>query len=212
MQFGSPAQAKLPGAVEDQLIASRGAFQLVFDQQIDELARWPVLVLPGCAALSDMQVEKIRRYVADGGRLCVIGPLATHNEWMLPRRKPALDDLPADRVVRVGEKGDWLGAIRRARGGSLSFSVDSESPGLCAELTEQPGRRMVHLVNYRSDGPAKAVAVRVALPKGRKAKSVALASPEHERDIALPFSPAPGAVSFTIPAIGIYEIAVVTLE
>ncbi|MBI4626021.1 MAG: hypothetical protein HY736_22720 [Verrucomicrobia bacterium] len=212
MQFGPPAQAKLTGEIEDLLIARRGTFQLVFDQQLDELSRWPVVVMAGCVALSDAQVKQIGRYVTDGGRLCVIGSLATHDEWMFPRRKPALADLPPDRVIRVDEKGDWLDAIRRACGGQLSLSVTSGAPGLCAELTEQPGRRMVHLVNYRAGEPAKNVAVRVALPKGRTVKSVALASPERERDITLPFSPSSGAVSFTVPSVGVYEIAVVTLK
>ncbi|MDO8543620.1 MAG: hypothetical protein Q7S40_24525 [Opitutaceae bacterium] len=214
MQFGPPAQAKLAGAVEDLLIANRRAFQLVFDQQIDELSRWPVLVMAGCVALSNVQVNRIREYVAAGGRLCVIGPLATHNEWMLPRERPALDDLPAERVVRVGEKADWLDAIRRACGGQLSLSVTSDSgdpaiEGLAAELTEQPARRLVHLVNYRSDQPMKEVAVRVALPRGRNAKSVTLASPERTGDVTIPFRQEEGVVSFTVPVIGVYEIAVV---
>lgn len=214
LQFGPPAQAKLTGAVEDRLIASRGAFQLVFDQQIDELARWPVLVLAGCVALSDVQVNRIREYVGAGGRLCVIGPLATHDEWMLPRRKPALADLPGDRVVRVGETADWWAAIRQARGGPLSLVVsgaagDHGLDGLCTELTEQPSRRLVHLVNYRPDHPAKEVAVRVAVPAGRTAKSVVLASPERTVDRPVAFEHAGGQVAFTVPSVGVYEIAIV---
>ena len=46
MQFGPRQTAKLTGEVEDLLIANRCAFQLVFDQQLDELSRWPVLVMP----------------------------------------------------------------------------------------------------------------------------------------------------------------------
>ncbi|MBI5686801.1 MAG: hypothetical protein HZC54_17170 [Verrucomicrobia bacterium] len=210
IKFGPPETAKLTGEVEDLLIANRCAFQLVFDTQLDELSRWPALVMAGCVALSDAQVKAIRRYVARGGRLCVVGPLATHNEWMLPRKKPALDDLPPDRVVRVGEKGDWLDAIRRACGGQLSLSVTTDSPGLCAELTEQPNRRMVHLVNYRTDNPMKDTTVRVALPKGRAAKSVTLASPDRANDITLPFKEEAGFVTFAVPAVGVYEIAVVT--
>ena len=210
MQFGPRQEAALAGKVEDLLIANRCPFQLVFDQQIDELSRWPVLVMPGCVALSDAQVKAIRRYVAKGGRLCVVGPLATHNEWMFPRKKPALDDLPQDRVVRVDEKGDWLDAIRRACGGQLSLSVTNDSPALCAELTDQPTRRMVHLVNYRTDSPMKDIAVRVALPKGRAASSVTLASPEHANDITVPFKQDAGVVTFTVPTVGVYEIAVVT--
>ncbi len=207
IQFGSRQTAKLTGEVEDLLIANRYAFQLVFDTQLEELSRWPVLVMPGCVALSDAQVKAIRRYVANGGRLCVIGPLATHNEWMLPREKPALDDLPA---VRVDEKGDWLDAIRRACGGQFSLSITTDSKALCAELTEQPNRRLVHLVNYNAENPVKDAVVRVVLPKGRAAKSVTLASPEHAADITVPFKQEGGVVTFAVPTVGVYEIAVVS--
>lgn len=213
MQFGPRETAKLTGEVEDLLIAKRCAFQLVFDRQIDELSRWPALVLPGCVALSDAQAEAIRRYVAGGGRLCVVGPLATHDEWMLPRAKPALDDLPEDRVARVDANGDWFEAIRRLRGGRLSLSVECDSKALCAELTGQPGRRLVHLVNYATDAPLRDVAVRVALPEGRAAKSVALASPERAADLAVPFHQEEGGfAAFTVPALGVYEIAVVEFQ
>jgi hypothetical protein len=209
MQFGPPQTAKLAGEVEERLIAGRCAFQLVFDQELDGLLRWPVLVMPGCSALSDPQVKAMRRYVANGGRLCVIGPLATHNEWMAPRSRPALDDLPQDRVVRLNEKDDWLDAIRRARGGQLALSIKSDSAAVCAELTEQPDRRLVHLVNYDAANPVMDTVVRVSLPPGRVAKAVTLASPEHTADITIPFQHVTGGVTFTVPNIGVYEIAVV---
>jgi len=209
MQFGPPQTAKLTGEVEERLIAGRCAFQLVFDQQLDELPRWPVLVMPGCVALSDTQVKAIRRYVAKGGRLCVIGPLATHNEWMAPRSRPALADLPQDRVVRLEEKDHWLDAIRRARGGQLSLAIRSDSAALCAELTEQPNRRLVHLVNYHTASPVKDAAVRLSLPDGQVAKAVTLAGPEHTADITIAFQQVAGGVTFTVPNIGVYEIAVV---
>jgi hypothetical protein len=220
MQFGPSPLARLTSAVEDTLITNRCAFQLVFDSQTDELSRWPVLVLPGCVALSDIQVKRIRRYVASGGHLCVIGPVATHDEWMRPRQKPALDDLPPSRVVLVAETDDWLEAIRRACGSQLSLLITCNPPGdakraddplasLCAELTEQPTRRLVHLVNYRSDAPLENFAVRVSLPKRSMVKSVTLASPERAADMSLPFQRHSGEVTFTVPTVGVYEIAIV---
>ena len=45
-------------------------------------------------------VENVGHYIVDaGGKLCVIGPLATHDKWMQPRSKPALDDLLAERLA-----------------------------------------------------------------------------------------------------------------
>jgi len=222
MAFGPPEMARLPGAVEDTLITNRCLFQPVFDSQLAELSRWPVVVLPGCVALADAQVQRLRRYVAAGGRLCVIGPLATHDQWMQPRPRPALEDLPADRVVRVPADGDWLEGIRRACGGRFSLRLASRAAGgtglsddalagLCVELTEQTDRRLVHLVNYRADTPLEDIAVRLALPRGRAVRSVRLASPERAADMPVAFVAQPDAVTFTVPAVGVYEIAVVDL-
>jgi len=151
--------------------------------------------------------------VAGGGRLCVIGPLATHDEWMRPRPRPALDDLPAAAAVRVRDDEDWLEAIRRACGEpSLSITATDNRAvpaGLCAELTQQPGRRLVHLVNYRADGPARNLVVDVRLPGGATATSVSLVAPERQADRALPYKAQPGSVRFIVPEVDVYEIAVV---
>ena len=144
-----------------------------------------MLLLAGCVAMGDRETEAIRRFVASGGRLCVVGPLATHDQWMLPRPKPALDDLPDAAVVRVDEQGDWWAAVRQACGETLSMSIGNargtdagEAPdGLCAELTEQSDRRLVHLVNYRDDGPIRDLAVAVQLPPGNPGNGRPLGQP-----------------------------------
>ena len=83
--------------------------------------------------------------------------------------------------------------------------------GLCAELTEQPGRRLVHLVNYREDSPIRDVAVTLRVPRDCRPQRVALASPDRESDRSVPFEAAPGVVRFTVPEIRTYEIAAVEL-
>ena len=233
--FGGPTCSALTARVEDLLIDNRACFQILYDHQLDGLRRGggtaglssrdgealadkqPVppraLVLAGCVAMGDGEVEAIRRFVASGGRVCAIGPVATHDRWMRPRPKPALDDLPDASVVRVKESADWMAAIRTACGGTLSLSIASPKgaapAGLCAELTEQPGRRLVHLVNYRGDGPIGDLDVAVQLPHGTRAKSVRLASPDRPADRSVAFEESPAAVRFTVPEVKVYEIAVV---
>ncbi|MCK4628452.1 MAG: hypothetical protein KAT56_05580, partial [Sedimentisphaerales bacterium] len=85
------------------------------------------------------------------------------------------------------------------------------------ELTEQAGRRLVHLVNYRSDKPGKKtpvknIVIRLSLPAGHHVKTVCLAGPERKQDLQLPFKEQTGFVTFTVPKVNIYEIAVVTME
>ena len=210
--FGGPKCAQLTARVEDLLAGRRGSFQIIYDHhQLGELGRYRALVLAGCPALGDEQVDQIRRFVAGGGRLCVMGPLATHDQWMMPRDKPALDDLPAASVVRAAEKDDWMQAIQRACGPTPCLSVETKSPqagqGLCAEVTDQASRRLVHLVNYRSDGPVMDAAITLRLPAGRHAQCVTLASPQRQADLSLPFTEGDGTVRFTVPAIRVYEIA-----
>jgi hypothetical protein len=120
-------------------------------------------------------------------------------------------NLPGKSVVRVEAQEDWLSAIRRACDEWPSLSVGGPD-GLCAELTEQPGRRLVHLVNYRADAPAADVKVCLRLPAERHPRSVVLASPEHASDRSLPFEEHPGEVAFGVPRVNVYEIAIVSYQ
>jgi hypothetical protein len=206
--FANSNYAKLTYQVEQALIENRICFQIIYDHHLSDLNRYRALVLAGCIALSDRQIEQIRQYIKSGGRVCIIGPVATHDEWMLPREKPALDNLPANSVVRIGENDDILGAVGRACANKLSLSLQAE-PGLCSELTEQPGRRLVHLVSYRADDPIKNITINLRLPAKRHVKSVTLAGPERQQDIKLSFKEQAGVVTFTVPQVSIYEIAVV---
>jgi len=209
--FADARHARLTAQVEDALIAGRVAFQIIHDHQLARLERYRALVLAGCVALSDGQIEKIKAYAESGGRLCIIGPVATHDEWMRLRSRPPLDDLPDSRAVRIAEDEDPIDGIRRACEGELSLTVDGRA-GLCSELTEQEGRRLVHLVNYRSDGPLENVAVRLRLPPGKRAGAVTLVDPQRQAELELPFTQQAGVVAFRVPKIDVYGIAVVAME
>ena len=130
---------------------------------------------------------------------------------MRPRDVPALNDLPANRVVRIDENGDIINAVRQACGGKLSMSVRA-GPGLCSELTEQLDRRLVHLVNYRPDDPVKNVSVTLRLPAGRRVEAVTLANPERENDLELDFQAQASTITFHVPQVPTYEIAIVTMK
>ena len=209
--FGGARFAQLTSKVEETLIENRVPFQIIYDHQLGRLKRYRALILAGCAALSDDQIDKIRAYARSGGRLCIIGPAATHDAWMKPRQEGALDALPASSVVRINEEGDVLNAIRRMCDGNFSLAVEAE-PGLCTELTGQPDRRLVHFVNYRSEDPVRNLKAHVRLPAGRRAKAVKLAGPQHQPDVELPFDGKENVVTFTVPEVDVYEIAVIVME
>ena len=216
--FADLKYAELTFQAEQVLIDNHLCFQIIYNQHLGNLKRYRVLVLAGCVALSDQHIRQIEEYVESGGSLCVIGPVATHNEWMLPRKKPLLERLPSSQVVRITEKGDILNAVRLGCANELSLSIQAEvGPELGVELTEQAGRRLVHLVNYRSDKPGKKtpvknIVIRLSLSAGHHVKTVCLASPERKQDLQLPFKEQAGFITFIVPEVNIYEIAVVTME
>lgn len=209
--FADLKHAKLTNQVEEVLINGRTCFQIVYNQHLNELNRYRALILAGCIALSDEHIKQIEQYVKAGGRLCVVGPVATHNQWMLPRDKPAFDRLSGSNVIHIAEDGDILKAIRQVCEDGLTLSVQAE-PGVLCELTEQAGRRLLHLVNYRAGKPAKNIVTRLRLPAGCHVKTVMLASPEREHNLQLPFVEQDGIVTFTVPEVGIYEIAIISMK
>lgn len=208
--FGNPQNASLTAAVEQTLIEKRVPFTIIYDHQLADLQRYPVLVLAGCVAMSDGQVAQITTYVRDGGSLCIVGPAATHDEWMRPRPKPALADLPAGQVARVAPEGDCVSGIASLCPGGLSLEVKAEA-GVCAELTSQTGRRLVHLVNYRQGEPAKNVGIRLRVPDGHEVGELTLAGPGHA-DRSLSFRSQGPHVLAEVPIVEVYEILLANLR
>lgn len=205
--FADPKYARRTCDVEQTLIDNHVCFQIIYEDQLGRLARYRILVLAGSVALADRHIEQIRQYVKSGGRLCILGPVATHDEWMFPRRSSAFADLPDSHVIQTTEDGDVMSAIRQTCGNRTTLSVRGGS-GLCSELTQQPGRRLVHLVNYRPD-PMRDIAVSVRLPSDRHPRNVMLVGPERQDDLSLPFEIRDGCVQFNVPEVKVYEIAVV---
>ncbi len=204
--FAEPKRGELTGDVEQALIENRVPFQILYDGRLAELPRYRIAVLAGCLALSDAQIQRLSNYVASGGRLCIIGPVATHDGWLRPRAKPALQDLPPGRVFLFAESCDACAAVRLTFDGEFSLSVGAPR-GLCAEVTEQPWRRLVHLVNYCSNAPVTNATVRLRLPPGKRAASVSLASPENPQPLGLPFAQHSDLLAFVVPRVNVYEIA-----
>jgi hypothetical protein len=209
--FADPKFAVLTHRVEQVFIENRVCFQIIYDHHLADLNRYRVLVLAGCVALSDRQIEQIKRYVKSGGRVCIVNQAGMYDEWLIPRERPALDDLPASSVVRIEEGDDIVSALRRACNNRLSLSIRAGS-GLCSELTEKPGRRLVHLVNYNADNPVKNILVRLFLPPGRRVKAITLVSPDRQSDLEESFQERNGLVTFGVPQVRIYEIAIVTMK
>lgn len=209
--FADDKNAQLTASVEQYCLHQRLPFQIVHDTQLGNLDGYRVLVLAGCVALSDDQISEIRKFVEAGGRLCVIGPVATHNEWMVERKKDAFEGLPAKSITRVAADANIGDALAQSVGRHYSASLDGPE-GLYCEYTAVPGSQLVHLVNFRPERPVKNVHVTMAVPKGKKVSGVRLASPDQKADKTLKFTKKGGDIAFTVPEIGTYGIAIIDLK
>jgi hypothetical protein len=58
----------------------------------------------------------------------------------------------------------------------------------------------------------KGVAVRLRIPDGRRVKKLVLASPERGQDLEVPYDLDGGFVTFVVPQVGVYEVAVVSMQ
>ncbi len=204
--LAGPKYGEMTARTEQSLIEHAACFQIIYDHHLADLARYRYLVLAGCVALSDAQVEAIMKYVENGGQLGIIGPLATHDEWMRPRAVPALADLPLGRVTRFQTPQQFSDEFHQAWANDLTLSTDGPV-GLCSEVTEQAGKRLVHLVNYRQDGPVRNVRVQLRVP--REVQRVTLATPGQSDELTEPFEQVEGIVRFIVPEVAIYEVAVI---
>lgn len=88
---------------EQALIQSRIPFRLIFDEQLSDLSRYKVVVLPESECLSDAQLQAIRGFVKRGGGLVAFGDSGLYDEWLRTRVRPGLSDLlPSQKPVKFG--------------------------------------------------------------------------------------------------------------
>jgi len=102
---------------ENALASHRIPFTVALDQRLAGLTPRQVLLLAGASRLSDAQVERIRRHLAEGGGLACIGPAGTRDERGAARPRGlcemlrgesgfrAATDAPAAEKMRCGTIG-----------------------------------------------------------------------------------------------------------
>jgi hypothetical protein len=76
-------------------------YGVILDENVDQatLARYDVVVLPGVAILGPSEVDLLRRYVEEGGRLVVTGPSGTFDARGLPQETSSLEALAGARLA-----------------------------------------------------------------------------------------------------------------
>lgn len=79
--------------VEQSLIQSQIPFDIIFDQQMQDLAKYKVVILPDQEALSNEQLKFLRTYVRDGGGLVATEHTSLYTETRRRRINFGLSDL-----------------------------------------------------------------------------------------------------------------------
>ena len=107
--------------------------------------------------------------------------------------------------------------VDEIRWAANGVSLEIKGPStLVAEPLEQPrtGRLLVHLLNYDVERhpSIENVQVSLKLPSNKTARAVQLLSPDAASTDSAVAASSKGAVSFTVPRIRTYTIAVVELQ
>jgi Beta-galactosidase len=107
IQFNPGASNVSTMLFEQTLIQCKFPFGIIFDTHLNDLSKYRVLVLANQDALSDEQIEQIRRFVEAGGGLVATGQTSMQTEWRKKRDRFGLADVlgievPPDDEMAVG--------------------------------------------------------------------------------------------------------------
>ena len=135
----------------------------------------------------------------------------------IPSVQPAMEKPPGAAMTSQYWKlprnaRDLVDAVRWAAGGELSLEVQAP-PHVVAELIDQNGRVLVHLLNYAAEhgpGPGK-IDVTVEIPKGRRVRAASILSPDHAAQ-ALKVDQRGTRARFPVTGLQTYSVAVLDLE
>ncbi len=113
---GAAAEEAL--ALQNALTGAGAAARVLADGRAESLGRLPAVLLPQCARLDDAQVDRLRQYVRQGGRLIALGHASMLDGLGRKRKDYALGDVFGAR---------YKGAAVAGRHGAMTVvKVDSE--------------------------------------------------------------------------------------
>jgi hypothetical protein len=110
--------------MEQVLIQHQVPFDILFDEDMDQIGHYQEIILPGQECVGDEQVKRLLEFVRNGGTLLLTGNTAQFNQWR--ERRHANPFLPA----RTEGKGRilYLPEITRADAPAGKAQVVEENP------------------------------------------------------------------------------------
>jgi hypothetical protein len=164
--------------IEQSLIERHAAWRIIFDEQLDALAPYRVVVAPEKEWLTPAQAEKLARFESNGGRVISAAQL---------------------------EKPGALEATLRDESHILLDAPNSVAIELCQQ--ENPARVLVHLVNYAPKTTLKDLPVRLRLAVPGPKSAYAL-SPEHGGKRRLALTREGDSCTCVLPELKVYGVVV----
>jgi len=169
-------------AAEEILIRAGFQWGVVFDDDLQRLEKFSVLILAGQTHLSKTVCEAVKRFVDRGGSVLMLGDNGKYDDEGRLLEVNPLDALVGNRVRRLKAsvirplKGwrwgvfaalppSWkevAGAILKAADGRLSARLlDPDTTVTLSAYRGEAGRLVVHLVNYAAPRPTRPLQVQL---------------------------------------------------
>jgi hypothetical protein len=122
---------------EQAMIQGQVPFDLVFDEQMDDLNRYRVIVLAGQNNLADEHIERIERFVDSGGGLVVTGMSGSRDHWGRLRTRPGLAVAMSMNAGWNTSSTSYNDKITSSRGGRVVYvpEIIAPDPELAAGWT-----------------------------------------------------------------------------
>lgn len=207
------------------LVQRQVLLDVLVDQNLspERLSQYPAVILPKTIVLSDEQFAMLRGYAAGGGLLLRMAETGALSALDKPRQDTHINN--ASNIT--GElTTDAADAVARRLRGNGATVIDCPWTVRATAYT-QPGRVLLHLVNYdRDETPVKGakgpelerpkavtdISVSLRVPPGRRVTSAVLHSPDQESSSTLPFQSRDQHVTFTVPRVEVYGVVTINTQ
>ena len=214
-------------AAEEILIRGGYSWEVVFDDQLQRLDGFSVLVLSGQSYLTDRACDAIKSFVDRGGGIVILGENGKYDDEGRSLEKNRLDILQGSRVIRLdftparndSAKGhaicvklptNWkkvAEAIEQAANGRLSAHQRSSTEVALSASLMNDGRLVVHLVNYAA--PQQSPPLQVELGEAMKDRRAARLLTPAASELKLPLRRDGNRLLLEVPPLDAYGIVVV---
>jgi hypothetical protein len=192
---------------------------------LDDLLRYPTLVVPWAYALNDAQIGLLADYAQRGGHLVILGDLGNYQENKDPREvaiAPNLERLGAtilpnldlETYLNEPQGGAATGILTEVEALFPTRQVVLSDDSVTAQLYQSDQALYVHLVNKALGESGfqsrRDLQVQVALPAGFQAASQATyLSPEEATPTTLSLVQQGDVVEVTIPLLEVYGVVMI---